>query len=73
MGNQFQVDRSEEFSSKMTIVSDMSSEKYLQQHRKNQEELLTKDVEYIEVEGQKLPTQQLPEECQEPFIPEFHD
>ena len=88
MANQFQVDRSEDFSSKMTIVSDMSSEKYLQQHRKNQEELPTKDivvnmdggvggsweeVEYIEVEGQKLPTQQLPPDCQEPFIPDFHD
>ena len=29
--------------------------------------------EYIEVEGQKLPTQQLPPDCQEPFIPDFHD
>jgi hypothetical protein len=32
-----------------------------------------KEVEYIEVEGQKLPTQQLPLNCQEPFIPDFHD
>ena len=32
-----------------------------------------KEVEYIEVEGQKLPTQQLPPDCQEPFIPDFHD
>jgi hypothetical protein len=31
------------------------------------------EVEYIEVEGQKLPTQQLPSDCQEPFIPDFHD
>ena len=31
------------------------------------------EVEYIEVEGQKLPTQQLPPDCQEPFIPDFHD
>ena len=31
------------------------------------------EVEYIEVEGQKLPTQQLPKDCQEPFIPDFHD
>ena len=31
------------------------------------------EVEYIEVEGQKLPTQQLPQNCQEPFIPDFHD
>ncbi len=30
-------------------------------------------VEYIEVEGQKLPIQQFPPNCQEPFIPEFHD
>ena len=32
-----------------------------------------KEVEYIEVGGQKLPIQQLPPNCQEPFIPEFHD
>ena len=32
-----------------------------------------KEVEYIEVEGQKLPIQQLPPNCQEPFIPDFHD
>ena len=32
-----------------------------------------KEVEYVEVEGQKLPTQQLPQNCQEPFIPDFHD
>ena len=31
------------------------------------------EVEYIEVEGQKLSTQQLPPNCQEPFIPDFHD
>ena len=31
------------------------------------------EVEYIEVGGQKIPTQQLPENCQEPFIPNFHD
>ena len=31
------------------------------------------EVEYIEVEGQKLPTQQFPPNCQEPFIPNFHD
>jgi len=31
------------------------------------------EVEYIEIEGQKLPIQQLPEDCQEPFIPDFHD
>ena len=32
-----------------------------------------KEVEYIEVEGKKLPIQQLPPNCQEPFIPDFHD
>ena len=32
------------------------------------------EVEYIEVGGQKIPTQQqLPQDCQEPFIPDFHD
>ena len=31
------------------------------------------EVDYIEIEGQKLPIQQLPEDCQEPFIPDFHD
>ena len=32
------------------------------------------EVEYIEVGGQKIPTQQqLPQNHQEPFIPEFHD
>jgi hypothetical protein len=31
------------------------------------------EIEYIEVEGQKLPIQQLPPNCQEPFIPDFHD
>ena len=32
------------------------------------------EVEYVEINGQKLPTQQkLPQNCQEPFIPEFHD
>ena len=32
-----------------------------------------KEIEYIEIGGQKLPTQQLPPNCQEPFIPDFHD
>ena len=32
-----------------------------------------KEVEYIEVGGQKIPIQQLPPNCQEPFIPNFHD
>jgi hypothetical protein len=31
------------------------------------------EIEYIEVDGQKLLTQQLPPNCQEPFIPDFHD
>ena len=31
------------------------------------------EVEYIEVGGQKLPIQQLPPNCQEPFIPNLHD
>ena len=31
------------------------------------------EVEYVEINGQKLPLQQLPQNCQEPFIPEFHD
>ena len=32
------------------------------------------EVEYIEVGGKKLPTQQkLPQNCQEPFITNFHD
>jgi len=32
------------------------------------------EVEYVEVGGEKLPTQQrLPENHQEPFIPDFHD
>ena len=30
-------------------------------------------VEYIEVGGQKIATQQFPPNCQEPFIPNFHD
>lgn len=32
------------------------------------------DAEFIAVGGQKLPTQQnLPQNCQEPFIPDLHD
>ena len=32
------------------------------------------EVEYIEVGGQKIPTQQrLPKNCEEPFLPNFHD
>ena len=32
-----------------------------------------KEVEYIEVGGQKIATQQLSPNCQEPFIPDLHD
>jgi len=32
------------------------------------------DVEFVEVGGQKIATQQkLPQNCQEPFIPDLHD
>ena len=31
------------------------------------------EVEYIEIGSQRLPIQQLPPNCQEPFIPDFHD
>ena len=31
------------------------------------------DVEFVKVGGQKLPIQQLPPNCQEPFIPDLHD
>ena len=32
------------------------------------------EVEYVEVGGQKIATQQnLPQNCQEPFIPDLHD
>ena len=37
MANQFQVDRSEEFASRMTLITEVSSDKYLMQHKKNQE------------------------------------
>jgi len=30
-------------------------------------------VEYVEVGGQKIAIQQLPPNCQEPFIPNLHD
>ena len=33
-----------------------------------------KEIEYIEISGQKIATQQnLPQNCQEPFIPDLHD
>ena len=32
-----------------------------------------KEVEHIEVNGQKLPIRQLPQNYQEKFIPDFHD
>ena len=32
------------------------------------------EVEYVEVDGESIPIQQkLPQNCQEPFIPNFHD
>ena len=37
-------------------------------------QLPTRNIEYIEIGGQKIPTQQqFPQNCQEPFIPDFHD
>ncbi len=32
-----------------------------------------KQVEYVEIAGQKIPIQQIPPNCQEPFIPNLHD
>ena len=32
-----------------------------------------KQVEYVEIGKQKIPIQQFPPNCQEPFITEFHD
>ncbi len=37
MANQFQVDKSEEFNERMTLINEVSSDKYLEQHRRNQE------------------------------------
>ena len=35
MANQFKVDQSREFASKMTLITDVSSEKYLKQYRQH--------------------------------------
>jgi hypothetical protein len=35
MANQFNVDRSKEFASKMTLITDVSSDKYLKQYRQH--------------------------------------
>lgn len=37
MANQFEVDKSKEFQSKMTLINEVSSDKYLEQHRRNKE------------------------------------
>ena len=34
---------------------------------------VTDIVDCIEVGGEKIPIQQLPQDCKEPFIPDFHD
>jgi hypothetical protein len=42
MANQFKVDQSKDFASKMTLITDVSSEKYLKQyhqHLQNQAQL----------------------------------
>lgn len=38
MANQFQVDKSSDFASKMTLINEVSSDKYLDQHRRQMEE-----------------------------------
>ena len=38
MANQFQVDKSSDFASRMTLINEVSSDKYLEQHRRNMEE-----------------------------------
>lgn len=48
MANQFQVDRSEEFASKMTLITETSSDKYLKQYRINQEERRTLESLYTD-------------------------
>lgn len=35
MANQFKVDQSKDFASKMTLITDVSSEKYLKQYRQH--------------------------------------
>jgi hypothetical protein len=46
------------------------NQKYLGWKNVTEEEF---NAEFIVVGKQKLPTQQLPPNCQEPFIPDFHD
>lgn len=48
MANQFQVDRSEDFASKMTLITETSSDKYLKQYRMNQEEQRTLESLYTD-------------------------
>ena len=38
MANQFQVDKSQEFNQRMTLINEVSSDKYLEQHRRQMEE-----------------------------------
>ena len=38
MANQFQVDKSSDFASRMTLINEVSSDKYLEQHRRQMEE-----------------------------------
>jgi len=35
MANQFKVDQSKEFASKMTLITDVSGDKYLKQYRQH--------------------------------------
>ena len=38
MANQFQVDKSQEFNQRMTLINEVSSDKYLEQHRRQMED-----------------------------------
>ena len=38
MANQFQVDKSQEFNNRMTLANEVSSDKYLEQHRRQMED-----------------------------------
>ena len=38
MANQFQVDKSSDFVSRMTLINEVSSDKYLEKHRRQMEE-----------------------------------
>ena len=37
MANQFEVDKSDDFQQRMTLVNEVSSDKYLEQHRRQQD------------------------------------